>query len=308
MNNIPVAFCFDDNLQLAAGVCISSLLENAKTDTFYDIFILHDDQCKFPTNGFLERLHQKYENFKITYRSVGDAFKGGFEIRGITIAAYYRLLIPEIIQEYDVIMYHDVDVIFQDDLADVFFNTEMEDYYIAGVSTPYSDISDYVKSVIGVEISKYIASGNLIFNSKKLREDNIVEKFKETAKKNWKYQDMDVINLDCKGTIQYLPPSYCVVGTTAEILADENQPFYTKEEAAYALKYGIIHYNGTKPWTAWCYHYDIWWEYYRKSIYFDARFYFTFYQNKLNDYDQLSLWKRIKILIRYFTAGRLKPL
>ena len=41
MRTIPILFTFDDKLVLAAGVCITSLLENAAPDTFYDIFILH---------------------------------------------------------------------------------------------------------------------------------------------------------------------------------------------------------------------------------------------------------------------------
>ena len=34
MNKVPVVFCFDDNLALPAGVCITSLLENAKLGEF----------------------------------------------------------------------------------------------------------------------------------------------------------------------------------------------------------------------------------------------------------------------------------
>lgn len=41
MNIVPVVFAFDNNLILPACVCISSLMMNAKEDTFYDIFILH---------------------------------------------------------------------------------------------------------------------------------------------------------------------------------------------------------------------------------------------------------------------------
>ena len=50
--------------------------------------------------------------------------------------------------------------------------------------------------------------------------------------------------------------------------------------------------------------FDIWWEYYRKSPFFDAKFYFDFFYSRLNEYDLLPLWKRIKILIRYFVYGR----
>mgnify|MGYP006208099459 FL=1 len=91
-----------------------------------------------------------------------------------------------------------------------------------------------------------------------------------------------------------------MVGTTSEILKDRDQQNYTKEDAEYALKYGIIHYNGPKPWNTWCLNFDIWWEYYRKSVYFDPEYYYSFYNNKLDEYDRLPLIKRIKILLRYF--------
>lgn len=306
MNYIPIVFCFDDNILMPAGICISSLLENAKSDTFYDIFILHDNFAKYPYSGFLERLYDKYKNFRINYRNIGNQFDNAFEIRGITKATYYRLLIPNVISEYDKIMYHDVDVIFRDDLSQIFHSTEMEGFYYAGVSSPYSEISSYVNQHIGVPIEKYIATGNLIINSKLIRKDNIVSQLLDCAKKKWKYQDMDVINFTCKNYIKILAPYFCVVGTTSEILKNINQPFYSKEEAEMARTIGIIHYNGSKPWNGWCYNFDIWWEYYRKSIYYDPEFYFNFYQNKLLEYDQLGLVKRLKIFVRYFTHKKEK--
>lgn len=304
MNQVPLVFSFDDNLQLPAGVCITSLLENAKEDTFYDIFILHDDYCEYPESGFLEKLHQKYDNFNITYRSVGNAFEGAYEVRGITIAAYYRLLIPEVISEYDKIFYFDVDIIFRNDLSELYSHTNLDDFYIAGVSTPYSDITPYVNRVINMDISKYICSGTLLINSKKIIEDNLVEKFKRVASKNHLYQDQDTLNIVCGDKIKILPPWFGVVGKMYEIISDPNQKYYNKEAVDYALHYGIIHYAGGKPWQGWSHNFDIWWEYYRKSIYFDPIFYLDFYHNKMIEYDQLSLWKRVRYLLRYFKTKK----
>lgn len=306
MKKIPVVFCFDDNLIMPAGICISSLLEHANAQTFYDIFILHDNKSTFQDSGFLERLHTQYTNFQISYRSVGDAFHDGFEIRGITVPAYYRLLIPSLIPEYEVVMYHDVDVIFRDDLSEFFLSQDMAGYYMGGVSTPYSDISPYVNEIIGVAIWEYIASGNLIINSKEILRDNLIPQFLELAKKNWKYQDMDIINMVCKGRIKYLPPWYCITGTTMEIVTNPEQTYFSQELVEYTIKKGIVHYNGTKPWQGWCFNFDIWWEYYRKSIYFDVAFYNNFYLKKLNEYDELPLWKRVKILLRYFKTKLIK--
>jgi len=301
-NLVPIVFCFDDNLELAAGVCITSLLQHAVPDTFYDIFILHSDTCRFPS-GRLNELPTHYGNCRITYRTVGKEFENAFEIRGITIAAYYRLLIPELIPEYDKIFYSDVDVIFRNDLADLYFSTDMENYYLAGVSTPYSDITHYVETVIKTTIDSYIASGNLILNSKKLKEDGIIEYFRLAALKKWKYQDMDIINIVCAGKIKLLPPWFCMTGTTFEILNNPEQTYYSSDVVEYAQKNGIIHYNGPKPWMQYCLNFDIWWECYRYSIFFNARFYYEFYLSKMNDYDSLPLWKRIKILLRFFKTG-----
>ena len=44
MKTVPIAFAFDNNLVFPACVCLSSLLMNAKDDTFYDIFILHSSK------------------------------------------------------------------------------------------------------------------------------------------------------------------------------------------------------------------------------------------------------------------------
>ena len=304
-NIVPIVFCFDENMELAAGVCITSLLENAYPTTFYDIYILHSDHCSFEHRQ-INDLPEIYKNCSLTYRSVGKAFDTAFEIRGITVAAYYRLLIPEIVPEYDKILYMDVDIIFRDDLFNIYQSTDMDGYYVAGVSTPCSDITAYVERTIGMKIHDYICSGTLIINSKMMREADLVSEFKRVAGKKWLYQDQDTLNIVCKGKIKTLPPSFGMVNTIHELLLDNKHGWYSADEMQYALQSGILHYNGPKPWKQLCPNFDIWWQYYRKSIFFDQNFYYQFYYKQMTDYDRLSLWKRIKILIRYFKNGRLK--
>ena len=82
------------------------------------------------------------------------------------------------------------------------------------------------------------------------------------------------------------------------------QALYRNDVIDDAIKYGNLHFNGHKPWKKYCVNFDIWWEYYRKSPYFNEQFYFEFFYKKLDELDSLSLWKRIKILIRYFVYGK----
>lgn len=309
MRTVPIAFAFDNNFIMPACVCISSLLMNANEDTYYDIFILHSQKEKLDEER-LNSLAHYYQNCKIQYRTIDSTFDNAFEVRGITTSTYYRLLIPEIITEYDKIIYSDVDVIFRSDLSDTYFNTDMTNSYVAGVNALVQfipDLKKYYSKLGNINISGIIYAGNIIFNSANIRKDNLVARFKELAKNNYKFQDLDVLNIACQGKITYLEPGFCLTTYVAELsIYDRNklQSVWNDDEISKALKTGIVHYNGQKPWKGYCVNFDIWWEYYRKSPFFDEKFYFDFFYSRLNELDQLSLWKRIKILVRYFVYGK----
>ena len=308
MNIVPIVFAFDNNLVFPACVCISSLMMNSKEDTFYDIFILNSENDNIDRTQ-LDKITSYYKNCKIQYRYVDTTFDSSFEIRGITTPAYYRLLIPELILEYDKILYSDVDVIFRSDLFDIYNKTDIEEYYFAGVNSLSHLIPDYTVyyKKIGLDPSKIIYSGNLIINSKKILEDGIIEEFKKHADKNYKFQDMDIINIVCHDKIKYISSEFCLTTFISKWLVSDKTELYkiwSMDEIERTIKKGLIHYNGQKPWKGYCVNFDIWWEYYRKSPFFDEKFYFDFFYNKLNELDQLSLWKRIKILIRYFVYGK----
>lgn len=309
MNTIPIAFAFDNNLILPACVCISSLMVNAKKDTFYDIFILHSSHLALKKEE-LDKLPQYYKNCRIQYRQVDDTFDSAFEIRGITTSTYYRLLIPDLIPEYDKIIYSDVDVIFRSDLSDIYLSTTLHNNYVAGVNAliPFiPDMKTYYQKMKKVDMKGIIYAGNIILNSKKIREDNIIDQFKKLSKFNFRFQDLDVLNIACQNKIVYLKPDFCVTTYFSELSIRNRkilQQYWTDNDIALALQNGIVHYNGQKPWKGFCVNFDIWWEYYRKSPFFDEKFYFEFFYHRLNIFDQLPLWKRIKILIRYFVYGK----
>ena len=306
---IPIVFTFDTNLIMPASVCISSLLMNASADTFYDIFILHSEKCDFSKSQLVD-IPNHFSNCKITFRTVNSEFVTAYEIRGITTTAYYRLLIPDLVPEYEKILYSDVDVIFREDLSK-YYQIDLDGYYMAGVDNASAlrpGVQKYVREKLGID-HKYghYYSGNLIINSKKIKEDNIIPQFRELAKRNFHQQDMDIINIACYGKIKALTPAFCLTNYLTEILVKRKQEmlsFFTNDEIEHALKYGIVHYNGPKPWKQYCVNFDIWWEYYRKSPFYDEQFYFDFFNGKQNELDKLSLLKRIKILLRYFICKR----
>lgn len=302
---LPIVFAFDNNLVMPACVCITSLLTNAHPDTFYDIFILHSQKEKLHKKE-LDNLADEFTNCRIQYRTVGDIFDNAFEIRGITSPAYYRLLIPELIPEYDKIIYSDVDVIFREDLQ-IYYQIDLNDNYLGAVDVGTAfrpKIRQYVQDVLKLDSSKgYFYSGNLIFNAAMIRHDGLVERFKELAKNKYRYQDMDILNIACNGRIMTLPPSFCLSNYLLECFYNQRETvlrYYSPEKIQHAIESGIIHYNGTKPWNGWCYNQDIWWSYYRQSIVYNDSFTFAYYQRQANATENWGLLKRIKHVLRYF--------
>jgi len=308
-NIVPIAFAFDNNLVIPACICISSLLMNARPDTFYDIFILHSPKEKL-TKEKLDLLPHYYSNCRLQYRKVDATFDDAFEIRGITTPTYYRLLIPDLIPEYDKVIYSDVDVIFRMDLSQL-YQSDLAGYLLAATKDLGLNLSkegkEYIVSTLGLIQGNYLQAGFIIMNNALMRKDKKEKQLKALAKQKYKHQDQDILNIACQGKVLYLPPCYNMTNYSYNYMLhnyDMVETLYTDEEIRFALSHGNIHYNGQKPWKGYCINFDIWWEYYRKSPFFDEKFYYDFFAKKLDEYDRLSLWKRIKILGRYFIHGR----
>lgn len=309
MNIVPIAFAFDNNLILPACVCISSLMMNANEDTFYDIFILHSAHIELKKEE-LDRIPKFYNNCRIQYRQVDDTFDSSFEIRGITTPAYYRLLIPELITEYDKVIYSDADIIFRMDLSEL-YHTDISPYYLAATKDVWLNFSDdgmkYISSVDGLRQGRYLQSGFIMMNCKKMLEDKLIDKFRNLANEKLKYQDQDILNLTCGEKVLFLSMKYNMTDNLYYFLNKERDKIasiLSGEDICKAMSNGNIHFNGHKPWKKYSINFDIWWEYYRKSPFFDEKYYFNYFYYRLNIFDQLSLWKRIKILVRYFVYGK----
>ena len=229
-------------------------------------------------------------------------------MRGITKATYYRLLIPLLIPQHDKIIYADVDIIFRSDLTEV-YDTSLEDEYVAATYDLGMILSkDGNKHIAKIGLNKpmqYMQAGFILLNSKKIREDNLIKQFKTLYKNNYKFQDQDILNICCLKSHKLLPFKYNMTDYVNYYIHNKHEHFINMpiDEIKDSLATGTIHYNGHKPWKKYCVNFDIWWEYYRKSPFFDEKFYFNFFYDKIDEYDRLPLWKRIKILARYFVFG-----
>lgn len=252
---IPVVWGIDRKYLLQAFVVMHSILLHSKE--VYHFFILTADNLEDEVRAYTALLKAKYCNFEVSIRMVNIRFFTNARIYNehLSKAAYFRLFIPELVLEYDKCIYLDCDILVYGDLKEL-YAIEMGDDYLAGVKDCHIIANDSYQiehqNVLGIPSrDKYINSGVLVMNLKKIREDNLVQKFRiQMEKENW-YEDQDVLNVCCYPYIKILPLQYNLfhfyLGNDMEILYDLP---YEKEEFAFDHNVSyILHMGGKyKPW------------------------------------------------------------
>lgn len=260
---IPVVFSTDHNYVMPAGVAISSLLHSSKKES-YDIFLLVARDVDKGDRDLLSRQVEEASagRSRISYIEMGDSFASGFEIRGISTACYYRLLIPWLIPQYDKVIYSDVDIIFKSGLEPL-YSMDMGNTYVAGANpeghNSWHKISSYLKK-LSLDPSNYINSGLLVINSRLQREDRLDVKYREEAAKKYIFQDQDIINIVCKGRISYYDWRFNL----------KPEEFGLRKDLVENVN---IHYAGDKPWNKFTLAWTEWWNAFFESVFADYHFY-----------------------------------
>lgn len=287
---IPIAMATDDNYVLPTIVTMTSMLENSKSTTKYEYYLLLSGNVEAKNKEKLLSLRNRYKNCSIKLIDMKDKFKGAYISNHITTPTYYRLVLPSLLSNIRKVIYLDVDMIIKKDLSEL-FNVNIENYYLAGVKNPHGYIckdenfnwADY----LGVKsIDQYINGGMLVMNLEKMREDNLENKFlnfinnKNLNNEKIFLHDQDVINSVCYNKIYHLPCKYnLMLHYEAKSVNDfYNNKWlrecYDKNEwlEAHECPY-VLHYSSwKKPWKKGftrMYRAEEWWQYAKKTPYYN---------------------------------------
>lgn len=276
---LPIIFTTDHNYVMQTGVCICSLMESAR-DVLYDINVIVSEDVTDADKDSLRKQVARFPGHSIGFVVCGKEFENGYQTRGITTAAYYRLLIPWLFPHYDKVIYSDVDVIFHTSLADA-YDVDLGDSYVAAVpgvnSKRLRQDADHARE-LGLDPDKYVNSGFLVVNSALQRQDDLRPRYLELSRKNFFFQDQDILNIVCKDRIVPLSPRYCVVPAFYEMLLTHDpmiEEFYGSRATIDSYLRGedcILHYAGPKPWNTVTFAWIDWWETYRRSAFRDPAF------------------------------------
>ncbi|KGE14153.1 glycosyltransferase family 8 protein [Sphingobacterium deserti] len=260
---VPIVLAFTPNYFVPVATCITSVLQNAAAHATFHFICLLTEALPTAMQELLKGLASEQQRF--TFIDLTGALSPDIYVDPkYTIAASYRLLLPDLLPQYDKILYIDCDMIFRNDLSVLYRTVDLEDNYMAGVFEATLPEQRVHMEAIGCKPGTYINSGLLFMNLNQLRADKMVGKFLEAAKvEGLEFPDQDVINQLCKGRIVGLPPFWNSIRTfllpqyKASFLR-----FYTEEDWRMVQSQGNVHYTGPKPWNRFTVAFDLWWTFY----------------------------------------------
>ena len=124
-----------------------------------------------------------------------------------TQAAYYRLIAP-LLFDSDRIIHLDGDTLIFKDLNEM-YNLDFNDNYVLGIYDFISDGIDY----LGIKSNIYINDGVILFNLKKVREDNKIFGLIDmiTRKTYLKNEDQTILNYILYPKIGRIPSKYVII-------------------------------------------------------------------------------------------------
>ena len=240
-----VVLSADDNYAKYLAVSIASVLcSKADGDSLY--FHVLDGGIKEENRSKIEELVAGY-GANIEFLHINQALFSGKVLNitdknHVTLATYYRLLIPSLIQA-DRCVYMDCDMICRGSLAPVW-----EVNLASCVAAAVKDI-DEDKQSERLRLNRYFNAGFFLMNLKAMREEGIQEQFFRFIEEHHDrivMHDQDVLNCVLEGRICELDKTWnCQVCKTR---ACKERGFHALSTTA-----NILHFIGhRKPWHYGC--------------------------------------------------------
>lgn len=286
-NNNAIVLSANDFYVPYIATVLASIREHASAQQNYDIIIMNKDITE-NNQKRLREIFKEHKNFSVRFLSL-RRFEPRFRrffLRGhFTVETWFRLLLPDILKEYDKVLYLDADLVVNADVAKL-YQTNIDNYLLAacrdadtaGLYNGFEpDKKDYMDKVLKIrQPYDYFQAGVILFNLAKFREQfKVDEILRFAASYKWQLLDQDVLNYFTQGQVKFLDMAWNVMYDWHGIRLKEiigRGPKYLRDEyvAAHANP-KIIHYAGPeKPWNDPRVDYaDIFWKYCRQSGFYE---------------------------------------
>ena len=266
-NLIPIVIAADNNYVPYVTVMLRSLIQNANPKYNYDIIVLNSNIS--PDNQLaLKSEFSINKNMSLRFINVGNLLtnRSLFVHRHFTVEIYYRLLMQDIMAQYEKVLYLDSDMVILDDISKL-YNTDIGDAYVGAVvdvdfAGCYKGVDPDRKNYFAKKLKMsdpyhYFNSGVLLMNLTQFRKNFTSTQILDLAEsKDWLFPDQDVLNVLCEDHVFYLDMSWNVMmnwkdNTSCRLLTARKAPhemyqayFDSRENVK------IAHFAGfQKPWN-----------------------------------------------------------
>jgi len=207
LNIINIAYGIDDNYARCMATSIASFCINNKNRNICFYIVASDLSDK--TKIKLKVLAKDYNINIIIYEINKDFFRDMPIVHEISLATYFRILLPILVLDVDKLYYVDADIVCLKD-ADIFFNISLEDNIIAAV--PDSEKMNKKRNkALNLRQHIYFNAGVLIIDIKKWNDNKISDKIL-TVINNYrntiKYEDQDALNIVLSKKVKYISKKF----------------------------------------------------------------------------------------------------
>lgn len=283
----------DDNYAQHCCAMLCSLFENNKGYVFHVHVLTHN--LSHDNTEQIKGLATRYDSYCTIYE-VDESRLEGVKFRTerpLTKAAYYRILLPEILDEkIEKVLYLDCDMIVSGTVEEL-YNLELDQYALAATldCMPFNSI--HRKQLQTEADERTFCSGIMLINLNYWRENNAIQKLLDFSIKDRKpvfLHDQDSLNYVFKKKWFLLPPKWNKP-SLSYLPAIDGVSYFDIYEYVYQPK--VIHFSSdAKPWFNISFPYSKLYRFYlNKSgfsnpqytkISWDKRLKFIFYNIKYN--------------------------
>jgi len=288
-NAVAIMMSTNDNYAPYCAVMLQSIISNAAPNRNYDIVIAASHMSESNQNIIKSMATDHISVRLIDVRKyMTDVDLSIFKTNAhFSVETYYRFFIPEIFANYNKVLYLDVDMVANRDVAEL-YDTDIGDNWWGVtndkcISTLCSmpqtwgtkELAPYIKNVLRMDcLYDYFQAGVMIWNIRQCRADNVMDKCLNRLKeiKTPMYVDQCVMNSVANGKhIFWLSPYWNVAWNPKFNWTDcrGSEPYNTA--VWWTSRAYILHYcSGVKPWNEpWRENAHYFWKYARQTMFYE---------------------------------------
>ena len=199
---INVAFCIDDNFAPYLAVSVASLIKNTDSHVAVNVIGNLSDEVKQALSMLrsdkAEITFVSYDE-GITRGELSERYQG--RLNGIT---FVRYALAEILSQLDKVIYLDADILVTGDIKALWEQSLGSN--TVGVVEDHSLMSQNRPETIELFSQTYFNAGVMLIDLVRWRENDTFRHLTRVhrSKKEWEYNDQDVLNKVLDGQAQYL--------------------------------------------------------------------------------------------------------